>query len=153
MQLWRGNNPIHHTEINQSPFSRGQKRLHVNNYQLPFYHENSFVKWYNLDFWGHNKILQPHKVNTPHGMMASSIGNIFRVTGPLGGESTSHPWIPDKGQWRAPLMVSWIYSWTNDWGNNQDTGDFRCHRAHYDVTVMARIKCSICVLLCLVVVS
>ena len=27
-------------------------------------------------------------------MMTSSNENIFRVTGPLGGESTSHRWIP-----------------------------------------------------------
>ena len=27
-------------------------------------------------------------------MMTSSIGNIFRVTGPLWGEITGHQWIP-----------------------------------------------------------
>ena len=39
--------------------------------------------------------------------MTSSNGNIFRVTGPLCG-----------------------------WVNNREAGDFRCHRGHYDVTVM-----------------
>ena len=33
-------------------------------------------------------------------------------------------------------MFSLIYSRTNDWVNNRDTGDLRRHRAHYDVTVM-----------------
>ena len=39
-----------------------------------------------------------------------------------------------KGQWRGALMFSLI--WTNVWANNQDSGDLRHHRAHYDVTVM-----------------
>ena len=59
-------------------------------------------------------------------MMTSSNGNIFRVTDPLWGESTSHRWIlltKDKGAWE----------------NNWDTGDLRRHRAHYVVTVMIHI--------------
>ena len=43
---------------------------------------------------------------------------------------------PHKGQWRGALMFSLIYAWTNNWVNNQDDGDFRRHRAHYDVSVM-----------------
>ena len=39
-------------------------------------------------------------------MMTSSNGNIFRVTGPLWGESTGPRWI--KGQWRGALMFSLI---------------------------------------------
>ena len=34
------------------------------------------------------------------------------------------------------FMFSLIYVWTNSWVNNRDTGDLRCHRAHYDVIVM-----------------
>ena len=41
-----------------------------------------------------------------------------------------------KGQWRGALMFSLIFAWTNSWANNRDAGDLRCHRAHYDVTVM-----------------
>ena len=37
-----------------------------------------------------------------------------------------------KGQWRGVL----IFTWTNGRLNNRDVGDLRCHRAHYDVTVM-----------------
>ena len=44
-------------------------------------------------------------------MMASSNGNIFRVTGHLCEEFTGHRWIPrpHKGQWRGALMFSLIY--------------------------------------------
>ena len=46
-------------------------------------------------------------------------------------------WISrHKGQWRGALMFSLICAWRNCWVNNRDTGDFRRHRAHYDVTVV-----------------
>ena len=44
---------------------------------------------------------------------------------------------PHKGQWRGALMFSLIWTWINGWVNNGEAGDFRCHRAHYDVTVMS----------------
>ena len=44
-------------------------------------------------------------------MMTSSIGNIFRVTGPLCEEFTGH----HKGQWRRALMFSLICARTNRW--------------------------------------
>ena len=50
-----------------------------------------------------------------------------------------HRWpvdFPHKGQWRGALMFSLICAWTNSWTNNQDAGDLRRHRAHYDVIVM-----------------
>ena len=43
---------------------------------------------------------------------------------------------PQKGQWHGALMFYLICAWTNGWANNRDAGDLRCHRAHYDVTVM-----------------
>ena len=43
---------------------------------------------------------------------------------------------PHKGQWRGALMFSLICVWINDWVNNREAGDLRCHRAHYDVIVM-----------------
>ena len=70
-------------------------------------------------------------------MMTSSNGNIFHVTGPLWGESTGHLWIPlTKASDTELLYFSLICTWTNGWANNQDVGDLRCHRTHYDVTVM-----------------
>ena len=56
-------------------------------------------------------------------------GNIFRVTGPLWGESTDT-------RWRGALMFSLICAWTRGWTNNRDAGDLRRHRTHYDVTIM-----------------
>ena len=46
---------------------------------------------------------------------------------------------PHKGQWRGALMFSLIYAWRNGWVNNRDAGDWRRHRAHYDVTVMPSV--------------
>ena len=43
---------------------------------------------------------------------------------------------PHKGQWRGALMISLICAWTNGWVNSRYAGDLRCHRAHYDITVM-----------------
>ena len=41
-----------------------------------------------------------------------------------------------EGQWHGALMLSLIWAWMNGWVNNREAGDFRQHRAHYDVTVM-----------------
>ena len=76
--------------------------------------------------------------------MTSPNGNIFRVTGPLGGgggggggEIHRSPMnSPHKGQWRGALMFSLIYAWTNVRVNNRNAGDLRSYRALYDVTVM-----------------
>ena len=43
---------------------------------------------------------------------------------------------PHKGQWHGAYMFSLICAWITGWVNNRDTGDLRCHHAHYDVTVM-----------------
>ena len=69
-------------------------------------------------------------------MRRSSNGNIFRVNGPVSGIHWSPVDSPYKGQWRRVLMFSLICAGTNGWANNRDAGDLRCHRAHYDVTVM-----------------
>ena len=42
----------------------------------------------------HSCVALVTQTNALHGMMASSDGIIFRVTGPLWGEYTGHPWIP-----------------------------------------------------------
>ena len=43
---------------------------------------------------------------------------------------------PHKGQWRGALIFSLICVWIHGWVNNREAGDLRCHRAHYDVSVM-----------------
>ena len=42
---------------------------------------------------------------------------------------------PYRGQWRGALIFSLICAWTNSWVNDRDAGDWRRHRAHYDITV------------------
>ena len=46
---------------------------------------------------------------------------------------------PHKGQWCRALMFSLICAWINGWVNNGKAVDLRCHRTHYDVTVMAAL--------------
>ena len=43
---------------------------------------------------------------------------------------------PHKGQWPWALILSIACAWTNGWANNRDTGNLRCHHAHYDTAVM-----------------
>ena len=43
---------------------------------------------------------------------------------------------PHKGQWCVALIFSLIYTWINGWVNNDEAADLRCHRTHYDITVM-----------------
>ena len=47
---------------------------------------------------------------------------------------------PRKGQWCGALMFSLICAWINGWVNNYEAGDFRRHRAHYDVIVMSDLS-------------
>ena len=78
-------------------------------------------------------------------MMKSSNGNIFRVTGNLCREFIGHRWHSShKGQWRGPLMFSFICSWINASVNNGEAGDWRRHRAHYDVILMYQNKQGAC---------
>ena len=46
---------------------------------------------------------------------------------------------PHNGQWRGALMFSLICAWINGWVNNRAAGEFRRHRAHYDVTLMGGV--------------
>ena len=66
----------------------------------------------------------------------SSNWNIFRVTGPLWGESNGHRWFPSQWPVTRALMFSLIWAWTKGWANNRDAADLRRHHAHYDVTVV-----------------
>ena len=73
-------------------------------------------------------------------MMMSSTGNIFSINGPLSLVNSHHRSLVNshhKSQWCWDLMFSLICAWINGWVNNREAGDLRCHRAHYDVTVMS----------------
>ena len=56
---------------------------------------------------------------------------------PLCGEFTGHQWNPRTG---ANVAELWCFLWFEPWINglvsNDETGDLRRHRAHYDATVM-----------------
>ena len=45
---------------------------------------------------------------------------------------------PHKGQWRGTLMFFFICARINCWVNNDEAGDLRRHRTHYDVIVTYR---------------
>ena len=67
-------------------------------------------------------------------MMASSNGNLFRITAPLCGEFTGES--PSQCQWLGALMFLLTCARLNGWVNNRDTGDLRRHSAHCDAIVM-----------------
>ena len=73
-------------------------------------------------------------------MMASSNGNIFRVTGHLCGNS------PVPGEFPAQRPVTRSFDVFFDLRLNQrlskqcEAGDFRCYLVHFDVIVMIDIK-------------
>ena len=66
-------------------------------------------------------------------MMTSSNGNIFRVTGPLCGNSPVKGDFPNKDQWRGALMFYLICAEIKCWVNDGDAGDLRRHPTQYDV--------------------
>ena len=73
-------------------------------------------------------------------IMTSSNGNIFRVTGPLCGEFTGHRWLPlTKASDSELWCLLWYAPWINGWINNREAGDFKRHRAHYDVIVIQNL--------------
>ena len=51
--------------------------------------------------------------------MVSSNGNIFRVTGPLCGESTGHPWISHTKASDAELSLRWRHNDRDGISNHQ----------------------------------
>ena len=74
-------------------------------------------------------------------MMASSNGNPFPHYWPfVRGIHRSPVNSPHKGQWRGPLVFSFICAWINGWVNNHKASDMRRHRAHHNVTVMGNVK-------------
>ena len=69
-------------------------------------------------------------------MMTSSNGNISAPLALCEGNPSVSGGFPSHSQWRAALMFSFIFAWTNGWANNRDAGGLRRHRALHDVTVM-----------------
>ena len=69
-------------------------------------------------------------------MMTSSNGKIFRVTGFCAGHSSVTDEFPAQRPVTRSFDVFFDLRLTNSLANNGDAGDFRRHRAHYDVIVM-----------------
>ena len=69
-------------------------------------------------------------------MMTSSNWNIFRVTGPLLGESNGHRWIPLTKATTRSFDIFFDLHLNKGWANDPNAGDLRRHHAHYYVTVM-----------------
>ena len=107
---------------------------------LPISFGWEFILFIKTHFYGGaltSHFVEEHSSIFPVFMMTSSNGNMFRVTGFCAGNSpVTEGNSPHTDQWRWALMFSLICAWTNGWVNNQDAGDLRRHRAHYDVTVM-----------------
>ena len=101
---------------------------------LPFGVDFNILRSFSVEEWCVIQICSHVSV------MTSPNGNIFGVTGPLWRESTGHRWIPLTKVSDAELWCFFICARTNGWANNRDAGDLRHHCAHYDVTVILRIK-------------
>ena len=67
-----------------------------------------------------------HQMETFSALLAICVGN-----SPVTGEFPAQRPVT-----RSFVMFSLICAWINGWVNNLEAGDLRCHRAHYDVTVM-----------------
>ena len=72
------------------------------------------------------------------GMMTSSNGNIFRVTGHLCEEFTGSRGFPAQRSVTRSFDVFFI--WINGWVNNREAGDLSHYRPHYDAIVMVSIS-------------
>ena len=62
--------------------------------------------------------------------------NIFHVTGLLCGEFTDHRWIPSRTPVTRGFDIFLDLRLNKRLSKQSWTGDFRRHRAHYDVIVM-----------------
>ena len=110
----------------------------------------SILSWHHLFEIHFRRPLWKHpRRSTFFSMMTSSNGNIFRVTGSLGGKFTGHRLIPLTKASDAELWCFFfICAWINNCVNNREAGDLRRHRAHYDVTVMPFINFDIWLATC-----
>ena len=79
---------------------------------------------------------QPPGTSVSFTKMTPSNRNIFRVTGPLWGDSPVTDGFPTPGLVTRSFDVSLICAWINGWVNNHVDGILKRHRAHCDVILM-----------------
>ena len=110
------------------------------------------VTWYILFYWFHDRCTRTDKAghfksfryNIMYFMMKSWHGDIFHITGPLWGESSSHQWIPhSKGRKCRSLMFSLVLAWTCSWKKNWVASGLICHNTHIDGLVQERCNSSV----------
>ena len=70
-------------------------------------------------------------------MMTSLNGNISALLALCVDNSPVTSEFPHQSQWRGAL-ISFTFSWINGWVYNSKAGDWRRHRAHYDVPVIIK---------------
>ena len=66
-----------------------------------------------------------HQMETSSALLALCEGNQLVTSG-----------CHHKSHWCRALMFPLIWAWRNNWANIRDADDLRCHRAHYDITVI-----------------
>ena len=91
-------------------------------------------KVHEMECWPNARLYQPNV------MMTSSNGKITALLALCAENSPTTSNSPHKGHWRGTLMFSLICAWINVWVKNREADDLRCHRAHYDVTVMLFVR-------------
>ena len=109
----------------------------------------TFYVWRNLSIITNGRLTNLSLIHnddmTWHGMMTSSNGSIFRVTGPLCGEFTGPGEFPAQRPVTRSFDVFFDLRLNKDWVNNRETGDLRRHRGHCDVNVMENsLRFSVC---------
>ena len=85
------------------------------------------INWIDSDSFGggESKTWWRHQMETFSALLALCAGN-----SPVTGE------FPAQRPVTRSFDISLICAWINGWVNNREAGDFRRHRAHYDVVVM-----------------
>ena len=78
------------------------------------------------------------QINIGVNMMASSNGNIFRVTGLCEGNSPVTGEFPSQRPVTRSFDVFFDCAWINIWANNDHAGDLKRNCANYDVTLMTK---------------
>ena len=93
------------------------KSCHVNNF---WFSSDNFFSWSDDIFLFSTR--WRHQMETFSALLALYVGN-----SPVTGE------FPSQSRWRGALGFSLICAWIDGWVNNPEAGDFRRHRAEYDV--------------------
>ena len=95
-------------------------------------------KWLQKDciIWLYMNIVSRYSWYSPHHDDVIKWKHVSRYWPFVWGIHRSPVNSPHKGQWRGAFIFPLICVWVNGLVNNQEAGDLRCQRAHYDVIVI-----------------